>query len=141
MTALLDTNILLDILSSSREGHDAALQLLQLFRRKKITGVLTTQSIIDAAYIQTQRQKVPVQDFKAAMKIICGIVNTISISSDDIDRVNESNLNDYEDAAQISSALDNWCDIIVSNDSEIKQYTDLPILSPRELINSCLNQD
>lgn len=140
MTALLDTNILLDILSSSREGHDTALQLLQLIRRKKITGVLTTQSIIDAAYIQTQRQKVPVQDFKAVMKIICSIVKIISVSSDDIARVNESNLNDYEDAAQISCALDNWCDVIVSNDSGIKHYTDLDILSPQELIDRCLNQ-
>lgn len=63
MTALLDTNILMDILSSSREGHDTA-----------------------------------------------------------------------------SCALDNWCDVIVSNDSGTKHYTDLDILSPQELIDRCLNQ-
>lgn len=101
---------------------------------------MTTQSIIDASYIQTQRQKVSVQDFKEAMKTICNIVNVISISSDDIARVNDSGLDDYEDAAQVSCALDNWCDIIVSKDSGIKRYTDLPILTPKELIERCLNQ-
>ena len=140
MKALLDTNVLIDILSTSREGHTAAIQLLQLIRGKKISGTMTTQSIIDASYIQTQRQKVSVQEFKEAMKIICSMVNVISISSDDIDRVNNSGLEDYEDAAQVSCALDNWCDIIVSSDSGIKHYTDLAILTPKELIDKCLNQ-
>lgn len=140
MKVLLDTNVLIDVLSTSREGHTAAIQLLQLIRGKKIAGAMTTQSIIDASYIQTQRQKVSVQDFKEAMKTICNIVNVISISSDDIARVNDSGLDDYEDAAQVSCALDNWCDIIVSKDSGIKRYTDLPILTPKELIERCLNQ-
>ena len=134
MKVFLDTNVLLDMLIASRADHICALQLLQLIRDRKISGVLTSQSIIDAAYVQTQRRKVPVHDFKAAMKLICNMVDVISISSDDIDRVNASSIEDYEDAAQVSCALDCGCDVIVSRDSRIGRFTDLDLFSPREMI-------
>ena len=87
MKVFLDTNVLLDMLISSRADHLCSLRLLKLIRDRKISGVLTTQSIIDAAYVQTQRRKVTAQDFKTAMKLICSLVEVVSITSEDIDRV------------------------------------------------------
>lgn len=140
MKVFLDTNVLLDILSASRSGHHAALQLLQVIKDRKIEGVLTTQSIIDAAYVQTQRQKVPMQSFKSAMKMICSFVEIISIDADDIDRVNQSSLEDYEDAAQVSCALNHYCDLIVSSDTGLKQITDLDIYTASDLIGKFLER-
>ena len=134
MKIFLDTNVLLDMLIASRTDHLCSLQLLKLIRDKKISGVLTTQSIINAAYVQTQRGKVTVQDFKTAMKLICSLVDVVSITSEDIDRVNASSIEDYEDAAQISCALDCGCDVIVSRDSRIGRFTDLALYSPQGLI-------
>ncbi len=138
MKVFLDTNVLLDMLIASRPDHIYSLQLLKLIKDRKISGVLTTQSIIDAAYVQTQRKKVPVQDFKAAMKLICSLVDVVSISSDDIDRVNASSIEDYEDAAQVSCALDHGCDIIVSRDSRISRFTDLEQYAPQKLIEKMI---
>lgn len=134
MKVFLDTNVLLDMLIASRTDHLCSLQLLKLIRDKKISGVLTTQSIIDAAYVQTQRGKVTVQDFKTAMKLICSLVEVVSITSEDIDRVNASSIEDYEDAAQVSCALDCGCDVIVTRDSRIGRFTDLALYSPHGLI-------
>ncbi len=134
MKVFLDTNVLLDMLISSRADHLSSLRLLKLIRDKKISGVLTTQSIIDAAYVQTQRGKVTVQDFKTAMKLICSLVEVVSITSEDIDRVNASSIEDYEDAAQVSCALDCGCDVIVTRDSRIGRFTDLDLYSPQGLI-------
>lgn len=134
MKVFLDTNVLLDMLIASRTDHLCSLQLLKLIRDKKISGVLTTQSIIDAAYVQTQRRKVTAQDFKTAMKLICSLVDVVSITSEDIDRVNASSIEDYEDAAQVSCALDCGCDVIVSRDSRIGRFTDLALYSPQGLI-------
>ena len=134
MKAFLDTNVLLDMLIASRTDHLCSLQLLKLIRDKKISGVLTSQSIIDAAYVQTQRGKVTVQDFKTAMKLICSLVEVVSITSEDIDRVNASSIEDYEDAAQVSCALDCGCDVIVTRDSRIGRFTDLALYSPQGLI-------
>ena len=138
MRVFLDTNILLDILSSSRPGHIPALQLLQVIKDRKIEGVMTTQSVIDAAYVQTQRHKVPVQEFKSAIKLIGSFVQLISIDSDDIARVNETRLEDYEDGAQVSCALNHCCDLIVSSDKGLSTITDLDIFTAQELINKFL---
>lgn len=134
MKVFLDTNVLLDMLISSRADHLCSLRLLKLIRDRKISGVLTTQSIIDAAYVQTQRRKVTAQDFKTAMKLICSLVDVVSITSEDIDRVNASSIEDYEDAAQVSCALDCGCDVIVTRDSRIGRFTDLALYSPPGLI-------
>ena len=134
MKVFLDTNVLLDMLISSRADHLCSLRLLKLIRDRKISGVLTTQSIIDAAYVQTQRRKVTAQDFKNAMKLICSLVDVVSITSEDIDRVNASSIEDYEDAAQVSCALDCGCDVIVTRDSRIGRFTDLALYSPQGLI-------
>ena len=134
MKVFLDTNVLLDMLISSRANHLCSLRLLKLIRDKKISGVLTSQSIIDAAYVQTQRGKVTVQDFKTAMKLICSLVEVVSITSEDIDRVNASSIEDYEDAAQVSCALDCGCDVIVTRDSRIGRFTDLDLYSPQGVI-------
>ena len=140
MKAFLDTNILLDILMSSRPSHIASLQVLQLIRSGVIRGALTTQSIIDASYVCTQRQKVPIQEFKDAMNKIFQYFDVIPISSDDIRRVNNSSLPDYEDATQVSCALDNCCDVIISNDTGIRDYTGLEILSASEFLDKCLER-
>ena len=134
MKVFLDTNVLLDMLISSRADHLCSLRLLKLIRDRKISGVLTTQSIIDAAYVQTQRRKVTAQDFKTAMKLICSLVDVVSITSEDIDRVNASSIEDYEDAAQVSCALDCGCDVIVTRDSRNGRFTDLDLYSPQGLI-------
>lgn len=134
MRIFLDTNILLDMLMESSEGHLSALQLLQLIRGPKLTGLLTSQSIIDAAYVSTQRQKIPVQDIKRHLQLICDIVEIICISKEDILRANHSSIVDYEVAAQVSCALDHGSDLIVTNDKRFSKYTDLPVFTASELI-------
>ena len=84
MKAFLDTNVLLDILMDSRPEHEAALFLLQVIRSGDISGCLTTQSIIDAAYVQTQRLKAPSATFKQSIKTITGIVDVLAIAPEDI---------------------------------------------------------
>ena len=68
------------------------------------------------------------------MKLICSLVDVVSITSEDIDRVNASSIEDYEDAAQVSCALDCGCDVIVTRDSRIGRFTDLALYSPQGLI-------
>lgn len=139
MTVFLDTNVLLDALIASRPGHRPALQLFQVIKDRKIMGMMTSQSIIDAAYVQTQRLKVSVGDFKSAIRFICSFVSVIAIDEEDIERVNLSSLEDYEDAAQVSCALNHGCDLIVSSDKGLKKITDLDIFSAQELIDRCLS--
>ena len=133
MKAFLDTNVLLDLLMKSRLGHEATTTILQVVRSGDISACMTTQSVIDAAYIQTQRCKSPVTAFKEAIRLIGNIVELLPILPEDIEWANRSTIDDYEDAARLSCAQRSGCDVIVTSDKKYKNYTDIAIYDPFEL--------
>ena len=133
MKAFLDTNVLLDLFMKSRLGHEAAMAILQVVRSGDISACMTTQSIIDAAYTQTQRCKVPTADFKKAIRLLSEIVKTLPILPEDIAWANRSSIDDYEDAAQLACAQRCGCDVIVTSDKKYKSYTDIELFDPLEL--------
>ena len=67
MKAFLDTNALLDALMDNRLGHEATLAILQVIRSGDISACLSSQSVIDAAYIATQRGGTAVNIFRKAI--------------------------------------------------------------------------
>lgn len=133
MKAFLDTNVLLDLFMRSRLGHEAATAIVQVARRGDISACMTTQSIIDAAYIQTQRCKAPTAAFKEGIRLISQIVDILPILPEDIEWANRSPIEDYEDAAQLACAQRNGCDVIVTCDKRFKDYTDIILFDPMEL--------
>ena len=133
MKAFLDTNVLFDLLMKSRFGHEAAIAILQVARCGDISACLTTQSIVDAAYIQTQRLKAPAPAFKEAVRLIGSIVELLPILPEDIEWANRSEIDDYEDAVQLSCALRSGCDVIVTSDKKYRNYTDIALYDPFEL--------
>lgn len=140
MKAFLDTNVLMDILMDARTEHEASLFLLQVIRSGDISGCMTTQSVIDAVYVQTQRRKTPSLSFKHAIKTVSGIVEVLSITTEDIDAANESMIDDYEDAAQLACAIRSGCDVIVTSDKKYQEYTDIPSFTPQQLVSLLLTR-
>jgi len=133
MKAFLDTNVLLDILMESRDGHEASLFILQVIRSGDIKGCLTTQSVIDAAYIQTQRLKAPTAAFKQAIRTLSGVVEILAIEPEDILVASNSRIDDFEDAAQLACATRSGCDVIVTSDKKYQGYTDIATFTPSQL--------
>ena len=130
MKVFLDTNVLLDNLSDARPSHDDALSLLQVIKKRRLSACLTTQSIIDASYVQTQSAKGSVEQFREAIRTLCSFLEVIAIEHFDLDEANDCRIPDYEDAAQIACALDNFCDAIITGDQAFSRYTSLPIYTP-----------
>ena len=133
MKAFLDTNVLLDLFMKSRLGHEAAMAILQVVRSGDISACMTTQSIIDAAYIQTQRCNAPTTAFKEGIRLLSGIMEILPILPEDIAWANQSPIEDFEDAAQLACAQRSGCDVIVTSDKKYKDYTDITLFDPLEL--------
>lgn len=57
MKLFLDTNVLLDILMDSRPSHLESAVILGLGEKGAAQIVITTQSIVDAVYVFTQKEK------------------------------------------------------------------------------------
>ena len=128
----LDTNVILDILDEKRERHHAALMILSAAEKGAIKCCMSAKSVLDAAYVRTQTDKVSVSDFRRAATILCRIIAVRSITDDDIKFANQSDIDDYEDAAQINCAARKDCTAIVTSDKTFKNYTKIPTYTVTE---------
>ena len=137
----IDTNALVDMMMPSRSGHPYAQRIFHVIATRRIRGFITTQSIIDASYILTQRNMASLEVFKRAVHAMHGTIEWLSIEPEDIDRAIRFDLPDFEDAAQLSCALNNGCDYIISSDRKYSRYTDLPVYTPAEFCDILFGQD
>ena len=132
MKAFFDTNVLMDILDDERPNNHQVQPILQVAFEGEIDIVLSTQSIVDAAYIYTQAKKQSALDFRAKITGLLNFVCVQEVSRSDIDFANRSSIPDYEDAVQLSCALRSDCGLIVTGDKKFHGYTDLPVYTVSE---------
>ena len=131
-TVFLDTNIILDILNSSREGYWASSAIFAVVKKQHLMANITTQSIIDAAYVFTALSKRPVEDFKKAVEELCNHCTVLSIDKSDIEAAIDIGFADFEDSAQIACALRNHSDYIITSDRKILNLLPDNAVAPEE---------
>lgn len=132
MKIFLDTNVLIDTLQSEREDNAYSVSILQAIRVSPLIACISTQSIVDASYVFTQSAKAPVEEFKKAITLLGTLVDILPVCREDIEAANHGDIPDYEDAVQLSCALNSGCDAIITNDRKFKDYLKLPCYTPKE---------
>jgi predicted nucleic acid-binding protein len=138
MKVFFDTNVVLDLLDEARPNHLSSAAILSVARRGLLKVCVSTQSIIDASYVQTQSSGVAVEQFRSAIRLLTSTAIITYIEKMDIDLATSCQIPDYEDAAQIACALDSSCDAIISNDSRIARHTSLPVYTPKAFYEKIL---
>ena len=131
----LDTNVIIDILDEKRAFHNEALYILSAAQKGAIKAFTTSQSIIDASYVCTQTNKVSIEEFRKAISVITNILSIRAITEDDINNANQSDIPDYEDAAQLSCAERKECEMIITRDGKYKKYTLIKTYSVKEFFD------
>lgn len=127
-----DTNVILDILDRRRANHEMALMLLSAARKGAIKVAASTQSIVDASYVRTQTDSVSLKDFRRVMASLCEIISICPVFSMAIEDANGSDVPDYEDAVQLSCAVSEECEAIVTRDHKFKSFTSIPTFTVEE---------
>lgn len=113
----LDTNIILDVLSSDRRDHcDASRKIFQAMRNEDFEGFITTQSIIDAQYILSKEKGFSQQRFGQVMLFIMSFVNVTQIDALSIREALKNPTGDFEDDAQFAQVDSEDFDIVVTSD-------------------------
>lgn len=141
MKVYLDTNVVLDLLSEARPNHLYSAAILSVARQGLLKVCVSTQSIIDASYVQTQSSGVPVEQFRSAIRQLTSTAIITYIEKIDIDLATSCEILDYEDAAQIACALNSCCDAIITNDSKIARHTSLPVYTPKAFYDEIFGQN
>lgn len=135
--ALIDTNVLLDHFVGNRDPEGYSGLILAAARSHKIEAFITSQSILDAAYVATGSRGAGLDCFK---KTMLSIFNYVNVSYIDLFEIREALLSpdtDVEDNAQYAHALSEACDVIVTNNRKFIQRKtpgEILMMTPEEFV-------
>ena len=135
--ALIDTNVLLDHFVGNRDPEGYSGLILAAARSHRIEAVITSQSILDAAYVATGSRGTGLDCFK---KTMLSIFNYVNVSHIDLSEIREALLSpdtDVEDNAQYAHALSEACDVIITNDRKFIQRKppgEILMMTPEEFV-------
>ena len=113
----LDTNIVADLIDSSRKGHEVSLKLLESLVLKNYDAYISEDMLTTLYYI-LKNKKQTLEFFKNLIFIDWKILNFGLVTIKDATNMSlEKNL-DLEDVLQCLCAKENGCDILITNDKE-----------------------
>lgn len=135
--AYIDTNVYIDVLAGTRPSSPASRTILDAVNKELIEAVLSTQSIIDAAYsVRNQNAK---NNFFSLTQWALNYINIDNINTFDILNAIKHDTGDFEDDAQVARALDTFCDVFVTGDKKLRcryngKHKNLRFMSPEEFV-------
>ena len=135
MKVFLDTNILVDYLNKREPFFAEAAQTIDVCTSGKVEAVVSTLSIINAAYIMRKAYTKESLLFK-----INWLIEAFEVSALDRNMIQHaitSRATDFEDAVQYFSALQAGADLIITLDPKGFKDFDLLVMSPSQFIDRC----
>ena len=134
MKILIDTNVILDIVLERHPFIEQSAMLLKKAQQANIELFLTATTITDLYYI-TRKAK----GKKIALNFIEDLLQFIEIASVDRDVIIQalnSDISDFEDAIQESSAKNEDIKVIVTRNEADFKNSDLEIHNPESFLKS-----
>ena len=136
MILLLDTNIIVDIISM-REGYSDSLNLIRYCEIGIVKGYVTATTVTDLMYIL--RKHIEPGGVREAVHTLLYIVDVVSVLKRDIVSAFKSIINDYEDAIQPICAERIKADYIVTHNLKDFKNSILPAISPNDILRIIAN--
>jgi predicted nucleic acid-binding protein len=135
MRLFIDTNILIDLLVKREPNYPSVAMIFDIAFTKKDVLVISNLSIINAHYVVKKIASVQESLLRIALHNICTTCEiaplTLSITTKSL----MSSFKDFEDATQYFCALENNCDIIITNNTKDFKLSQLPVLKPEDFLD------
>jgi len=131
MTLILDTNIVVDIISR-RDGYEDSLQIVKCCELGMVVGFVSVITITDVMYIL--RKHMAPSLVREAVQILLLIVDVANVLKSDISSAFFSDMKDYEDAVQSSCAERLKADYIVTHNIKDFKKSVIPAILPNEAL-------
>jgi len=136
----VDTNVLVDYVLPERPRHEQAKVLFGLILKAQTEAGISTQSILDAAYIARKSPGFSRNSFRATVQEIMLRTNVESIHYYDLKDALKDSHDDLEDNAQIAFAYSQACDVLVTNDQQLLSREvpkPMKVMTPEAFVNCC----
>ena len=138
MRIFIDTNILIDLLVKRMPAYVSVAQMFDRALLQKDKLVISNLSIVNAHYIVKKLAGVTEQALRSALHNICVTCEIASFTPSITMKSLVSPFKDFEDATQYYCALENNCDVILTNNVKDFNLSTLPVMTVDEflLVNS-----
>ena len=137
MKVLIDTNVLLDVLSNRKEFVDDAVKIFDLCQVNKVEGYISALSIPNIAYIL--RKEVDFKTMKKTIDILLYLFKVVPLNDLIIKQAIALNMNDFEDAIQTASADAINVEFIISRNKQDFINSTIKTISPNDFLNNYFN--
>jgi len=136
MKVLIDTNIILDVLSNRKEFVDDSSKVFKLCEIKRIIGYVSALSIPNLVYIL--RKELNKDKVKNLVEKLMLIFDIVELKEEDIKQATELNFTDYEDAIQSCQASRLKLDFIITRNIKDYKNSKVKAVNPSELLENIL---
>lgn len=133
MRILVDTNIVLDIFLNRQPFAEEANALLRTIATYQVTGYVCASSLTDIFYI-ARRQTGSVNQGRQAIEMTLRLFQICLVDRSILETAFNSELTDFEDAVQITCAVAQRLDAIVTRNPRDFQTTLIPVVSIANLL-------
>lgn len=130
---LIDTNIVIDLLSKRDEFYDEAADLFSRADKKKLKLTISSLTFANTNYILSKlKSPKEAKEILRKFKVLVELLNLddkiteLALSDDDF--------SDFEDGLQYYSAIENNIDIIITRNKKDFKNSKLPVLTAKEFL-------
>jgi predicted nucleic acid-binding protein len=130
---LIDTNIVIDLLSKRENFYDEAADLFSRADRKELNLAISSLTFTNTNYILTKLKSAKeareiLRKFKVLVEVLSldDKITELALSDDDFP--------DFEDGLQYYSAIENQIDIIITRNKKGFKNSKIPVLSAKEYL-------
>lgn len=131
----LDTNFLMDYLER-QQYKPVCEELLEKGALKKIKFYISFLSVANFAYINRKKEK---DKLYTGIKILCSLFKVLPNNKEHLFKAMKLNAGDFEDAIQYEVAISNKCDCIITRNGKDFTYSNIPVYTPEEFIETIGN--
>jgi len=135
---LLDTNIIIDFLGERKGFYDPAAKIITLADKKKIKIYVSVVSMATAYYVlaKYENKKAALEKVRK-FKVLCEIS---SMNNKVFEKALNAPFDDFEDALQYFSAVEDNCDLIVTRNEKDYKTALIPVMNPENYLQTLKQQ-
>jgi len=129
---LVDTNIVIDLLSKREGFFEEAQELFTLADHKQVKLSVSALTFANTHYLLNKYQKL--DDARKTLIKLKVLVNVAPLDDKVLELALVSDFKDFEDAIQYLTALENGMDIIITRNKKDFKNSKLPIMTAKEYL-------
>ena len=130
---LIDTNIVIDLLSKREDFYSEAATLFSLADKNILTLTISSLTFANTNYILSKLKSK--KDARSILQKFKVLLETLSLDDKVVElALSDEKFSDFEDGLQYYSAIENQIDIIITRDKKDFKSSKIPVMSAKEFL-------